>query len=117
MTPAAKSVFFFGIYMVIEGFILMLIPNVLLGILGITETQEIWINIVGFALIVLGYYYMQLGKNNVIAFFKWSYPVRIFQIVFFIGLVVLKSAPVILIGVAAVETASGIWTWLALRQE
>ena len=78
--------------------------NVLLEVLGVAAAQEIWIHILGFAVIVLGYYYIQLGKNNVVAFFKWSYPVRIAQILFFAGLVVLKGAPVILIGVAAVET-------------
>ena len=49
MTPAAKSVYYFGFYLYLVGATLIFIPNFLLKTMGIPETNEVWIRVVGFA--------------------------------------------------------------------
>lgn len=115
MTYPAKTVFIFGIYMIVEGIILMFIPNTLLSLVNLPTTQEIWIRFVGLAFLVLGYYYLKSAQNNLIIFFKWTAQVRIFQFLVVWGLVLFQKAPLIFLAFAAVELGFGIWTYLALK--
>jgi len=114
MTKAAKTVFYFGLYMILEGSILLIVPNILLSLVGLPQTQEVWIRIVGMALIVLGYYYIKSALKNFEDFFYWTIPTRIMQFIVlttfvFLGLV----GPVILL-FGAIELISGLWTWRSL---
>jgi hypothetical protein len=47
MDAAAKSVCYFGFYLYGVALTLIFFPNVLLRVLGIPETSEVWIHIVG----------------------------------------------------------------------
>ena len=59
MTRAERSSFFFGIYVTSGGVVLVLIPNVLLFIFSIPTTSEIWIRVLGAALVPVGLYYIE----------------------------------------------------------
>jgi hypothetical protein len=54
MGPAAMSFFVFGVYMTVLGIALMLAPNPLLGLVGIAETTDVWVRVVGVLVIVIG---------------------------------------------------------------
>jgi hypothetical protein len=54
-TAAAKSVFYFGIYLYVVAITLVFIPNVLLKTLLIPETNEVWIRVIGVLVFCIGF--------------------------------------------------------------
>ena len=103
------------IYVLLAGLQLLFIPNVLLGIVGLEPTTEIWIRIMGMLVLVLSiyYYYMaKYGNDKVV----WATVLG--RLIFCGGLVVfvlLGLAKPALIGFAIVETGLAIWTWRELK--
>jgi hypothetical protein len=115
MSKAAKSVFVFGIYLIINGLGFLLMPNTMLGSLGIPSTSEPWINIVGMLLLMLAYYYILSARHELTLLFRWSVYARSSVIVFFIAFVLLGLAPPILIIFGVIDLLAAIWTALALK--
>jgi hypothetical protein len=70
MSPAARTVQLFGIYILSVGVILVMIPNVLLGVFGIPATDEPWIRILGLVLLALAGYYLVAARSEHTAFFQ-----------------------------------------------
>ncbi len=116
MTSAAKSIYYFGIYLYITGITLIFMPNLFLGTLGMPETNEVWIRVVGIVAFVLGFYYHQSGLKNNIDFFKLTIPARIFVLLAFIALVILKLAAPMLVGIGVIDGLGALWTWSALKK-
>jgi hypothetical protein len=117
MTKAAISVLVFGLYMLVQGALLLVIPNVLLSILQLQPTNEIWVRATGYALMALGFYYTQAARHNVRAFFYWTIPVRITQFLVFLSFVLLGLVGPIILLTAGIELLAGLWTWGALRSQ
>jgi hypothetical protein len=115
MSNSARSVFVFGLYLVVLGIILLVVPNFLLGMFFLPSTTEVWIRVVGMLLLFLGFYYTQAARKEMTDFFQWTVYVRPTVILFFTTFVLLgfASAPLILFGV--VDLLGAIWTGLALR--
>ena len=63
-----KSIFFFGIYVALLGILLVFVPNALLGVVEIPPTDEIWIRLAGMLLLILGFFYVQTGRHNMVPF-------------------------------------------------
>ncbi len=78
MSRAAKSVFFFGIYVLSLGVVLIIAPNVLLKLFGVPETSEVWIRVVGVVVLIIGYYYVRIATNEegMTKFFRWTIYTR-----------------------------------------
>ena len=117
MSKAALSVFVFGIYLILLGIILMVIPNVLLTIFGIPTTTEVWVRVVGMLVLLLGYYYTRASRNEkeMISFFRWTVHARSSVIIFFIIFVALGFVTPLLILFGVVDLVAAIWTWKALH--
>lgn len=115
MSKTAQSVFLFGIYMLGEGLVLLLFPNVLLQLVQLPTTSEVWIRLVGVALLALGYYYVRAGRANLTAFFPWTVQVRFAQFAVIVGLVVFGIGQPVILVFAGVEAASGLWTLSTLK--
>ena len=115
MSNSARSVFVFGLYLVVLGIILLVAPNFLLGMFFLPSTNEVWIRVVGMLLLFLGFYYYQAARKEMTDFFQWTVYVRPTVIVFFAIFVLLgfASPPLVLFGV--VDLLGAIWTGLALR--
>jgi hypothetical protein len=116
MSPAARSIEVFGIYLVLLGATLLLAPNLLLGAFGIAPTGEVWIRIVGMLAGFLGVYYLRAARAGLTAFYGWTVPVRLSVPVFFAGFVALGMAPAMLLLFGAIDAAGALWTWTALRR-
>lgn len=116
MTRAATSVLVFGAYMMVQGAILMLAPSVLLGLFGL-PLNDAWPRVVGWALLALGFYYVQNARANFRPFFTWTVRVRTLQFMFFAVLVLTGLMPVAILLISGLELLSGVWTWLELRHE
>ena len=117
MTASAHSVFVFGLYLIVQGSILVFGPNILLELVGIQPSTEVWVRITGFAVFVLGYYYIGNARAGLQSFFKLTVHIRIVQFFFFLVLVLLEMAEAMLLAFAAVELLSGLWTLLCLKRE
>lgn len=117
MGKSALSVFAFSIYMFILGLILVVIPNVLLRLFSVPETNEVWIRVVGMLVLILGFYYCHAARNDLRIFFGWTAVARISVLLFFIAFVLANLAPPVLILFGVIDFVAAVWTLLALRSE
>jgi len=69
MSRAAKSIFTWGILMVLLGTCYLIAPNTFLPIFGLPPTTEVWIRAFALLLALLGGYYLTCAWNNDITFF------------------------------------------------
>ncbi len=116
MTPAARSVCYFGFYLYATGLTLMIVPNLFLTTFRVPETNEVWIRVVGLLAFCLGFYYHRTGVQNNTSFFKLTVPARVFAFVGFTAFVILKFAPPVLAVFGAVDLLCAAWTWYALKK-
>lgn len=117
MSAAGLSVFVFGIYLIVNGLGFTFIPNTLLGLFGMAATTEPWIRVLGWVLVILGYYYTQTGRNNIYQFFIWTVYARFSVMVMFLLFYLLGWAPATLLIFGAIDLLGAIWTFLALRSK
>ena len=115
MSHDAKSVFVFGIYVLAAGLTLMLAPNLVLALAGLTATNEVWIRVMGMIVAFLGYYYLQAARLELTPFFHWTVHTRPLPVVVFIVFVALGLAKPIIILFGIGDLLGAIWTGLALR--
>ncbi len=94
--------------------ILLLLPNVLLGIFGIPNTNEVWIRILGGVLMALGYLYVEGGRAPAEWFMRASVLARIGVAAVLFGLVLLSEAPRVIALFGTVDLAAAAWTAYAL---
>ena len=115
MSKSARSVFVYGLYLAVVGIVLVVAPNLLLGMFFLPSTTEVWLRVVGMLLLFLAFYYIQAVRKGMTDFFQWTVYLRSTVIVFFIIFVLLglASPPLILFGV--VDLLGAIWTGLAQR--
>jgi len=117
MSRAAKSLFVFGIYLCGLGLILLLAPNLLLQLLGLPPTNEVWIRINGMFVLCFSFYYIQSARNELTNFIRWTVWGRAAVIFYFAAFVLLVSAPKALLFFGLIDLLSAIWTWLALKKD
>ena len=82
MSRSAVSVFVFGIYLLLLGAVLVIVPNVLLTVFFVPPTNEVWIRVVGMLILFLGVYYVLAAHAELRQFFPWTVYVRSSVIVF-----------------------------------
>ena len=115
MTKAALSVFAFSVYLFVLGLVLLVVPNVLLGLFRFPETHEVWVRVVGMLVVILGYYYSTAARHELTPFLRATVFARFSVLVFFTAFVVIGLAPPVLILFGIIDAAGAIWTGLALR--
>jgi hypothetical protein len=114
MSPAARTVRFFGGYLLAVALVLVLVPNLLLGVLGIPTTSEPWLHVLGVVVGVLGVYYLVAAQHEFTAFIRATVPGRLVAGAGIIVLVALWGYwPAVVFGV--VDIAAAGWTASALR--
>ena len=110
MSPAAKSLLVFGIYLCGLGLVLLLVPNLLLQVFGVPPTNEVWIRIIGMLVLCLSFYYVQVARYGLTMFIRWTIPARIAVIIYFAAFVLLVSAPKALLLFGVIDLLGAIWT-------
>jgi len=115
MSTSAKSMLVYGIYYLGAGAILLIIPNVFLGMLGLPHTNEVWIRVIGMLLFLLSLYYILGARNELRVFFKWTVYTRGSVSLFFVAFVLLGFVKPVLILLGVIDLAGAIWTALALK--
>ena len=116
MSSAARSVYVFGIYLLIVGGLLLGAPNTLLTVLGLPTTTEPWIHIAGIPVMALGMLFASSARAENRWFFRASVWVRVFAFISFVMLAVFQIAPAVVVGFGAVDALGALWTRLSLRE-
>ena len=109
------SVRVFGIYLMLLGPVVIVVPNTVLTLFGIPSTSEVWLRVVGLLAAILGYYYVQAARHDLVPFYRASVPARVVAFLGFVAFVLLGlvKPSLILFGVA--DLSGAVWTCLALR--
>jgi hypothetical protein len=114
MSPAAFSVFVFGIYLAFVGAGFLLIPNKILPLLKFPKTKEHWIRVLGVVVGVLAFYYIIAAQNELLVFFWATIVARFAVLIGFSLLVALKKAPPMLIVFGFIDALGAVWTYLQM---
>lgn len=117
MSNSARSIFIFGLYLLVLGIILLLTPNILLRMFFFSPTDEVWIRVVGMLVLFLSFYYTQAARKELTDFFRWTIYVRFSVVVFFTAFVMVGLAKPALIIFGVVDVVGAFWTLTALRSE
>ena len=116
MTNAAKSVYYFGFYLLALGLALVFAPNMLLSMFGFESTSEVWIRVLGAVVFNLGLYYVFTAPTNNETFFKVTVYTRLLILVWFTLFVALGWAKPALLMFGGVDVLGAAWTWSALKK-
>jgi len=115
MSPAAFTIRAFGFYLIVLGVGLFAVPNLLLGLFLMPQTQEVWIRVVGLLVFNIGIYYIYAAKCEATEFFRASVFTRALVLVAFAAFAVLGLAKPMLVGFGAVDFLGALWTWRKLK--
>jgi hypothetical protein len=116
MTPAARSVRVFAVYLGLLAVPLLLAPNLLLRAFLLPPTSEVWIRVVGMLVALLAVYYWTAAAAELTPFFRASVLCRATVPLFF-GIFVAAgwaAWPLLLFG--APDALGAAWTWRALSR-
>lgn len=113
--PAVRTLLPFGIYVILVGATFVTVPNVALGALGLPQTEEPWIHLLGYVALVLGVYYVVAAKSGAAAIARASVPVRCASAVVFLAVAAMWEYWAIAL-FALPDAAAAGWTWSALRR-
>ena len=117
LPASALSVLVFGVYLALIGLLLALIPNLLLGLIGVPPTGEVWIRLAGMLILFMGFFYAQAGRHDLIPFLRWTLVTRSVAAVFVTGFVLGGLIGPIILLFWLGDLAGAVWTGLALRRE
>lgn len=117
MSRAARSVCWFGVYIAILGAVLVFAPNVLLSIVRVPETREVWIRVLGVVVFDLGVLYWYAGRAEARPLFRATVATRTLVLVAFVVFVAIGMVAPILILFGAVDFGGGLWTAWAIRAD
>ena len=117
MTPAARSIYVFGIYLIIVGGVLIGSPNTLLALLQLPPTTEPWAHILGVPVMGLGMYHVVSARAELTPFFRASVWIRGFVLGSFVVMAAMRIIPLIIVGFGIADAAFALWTRFALREQ
>jgi hypothetical protein len=117
MSSSAFSAKVFAVYLFLAGLTLVTVPNLLLSLLQIPSTPDVWIRVVGLVAFMIGVYAWVAASHEFKPFLVASVYTRFIVFVAFttFALTGLGSPMIILFGLA--DLAGGIWTYSALRAD
>lgn len=116
MTMAARSVYAFGVYLLVLGGALVGSPNTLLAVFRLPATTEPWIHVLGVTVLAIGMLDVASARAEQTAFFRATVWVRVFVFASFIALTLAQIAPPVLVAFGIIDMAGAIWTFAALRK-
>ena len=120
MDIAALTMLVFGMVIVGSGLTGLLAPQLLLTVLGITDTGSatlLFLMATSQASLAMGLYYILASVNGTRVFFQWSVPLRIINFMVFAAMIPLGIAPMQWLLVAGLELAGASATAIALASK
>lgn len=120
MDVATLTMLVFGMVIVGSGLAGLLAPDVLLNVMGITDTgsaTQIFLMATSQASLAMGLYYILASVNETRIFFQWSVPLRIINFMVFAAMIPLGVAPTQWWLVAGLELAGALATAIGLASK
>jgi hypothetical protein len=114
VTPPARSLFAFGLYVIIAGLGLALAPGLVLELLGFPPPGDGWVRVVGIIAVFVGMYHVIAARHELMPYIRATVPARVMFALALGVLVISKVMPPSLLLFAAVDLAGAIWTGVAL---
>jgi hypothetical protein len=115
MSPAARSMAVFGIYLALAGLTFTFAPNAVLPLLGFAPANEIWIRFAGLLTGILALYFLYSARHEDRHFFRVSVYGRLIFLSGMLLFVLLGWGSAVLIVFGLVDLAGAAWTWTSLR--
>jgi len=117
MTKSAKSLYYFGFYVLLIGLVLCIVPDKFVSLLKLAEIPDAWARVIGLLAIIIGSYDILSGQNNIKPLIKASIYLRI---LFFIGILVLfisgqMTKEILPLGI--IDLFGAVWTAFSLKSE
>jgi hypothetical protein len=109
-------VFAFSIYLLAGGACALLFPGLLLDLIQQPRGIAPWLRALGVALCVLGLFYYQGARHELVPFFRATVVGRAFVFLSLLAVVVWTEAPLALALVGTIDGLGAVWTGLALRR-
>lgn len=117
MSKSGRSLYLFGIYTLLNGIGLILVPNQMLSLFNVPTTEEIWVRVVGMLIILLGLYYTMAGQADNSHFIQLSVYGRLGVFSFWLVVVILNLVPPVLLFVGFIDFLGAVWTQQLLRSD
>lgn len=114
-TPAERSVQAFGIYLLLAGAALLLVPALLLAPVGLPVPADVWIRMVGLLALCLGAGDLLAVKSGFVAWYAFTVWRRVLAGLAMLGFIALGLAPLALGLFAGIDLLAAGWTAWALR--
>ncbi len=117
MSKTARSIVAYGIYLLAQGTVLLLIPNVALGLFGLEPAVGIWVRVTGMTVFFFGIYYLVAARTEWRAFFLTTIATRLAVPVIFAAFIAAGLAPINLLLFTPADILFTAWTIWALRMD
>ncbi len=114
---ASQTVKYFSYYLFALAAVLLFVPNLMLSVFKIPETNEVWIRVVGVLVVCIGVYYHEMSRLNSESFLRLTVWVRLWVFIAFIVLWAAGIGPVQLILFGIVDALAAFWTWKYLKHQ
>jgi hypothetical protein len=117
MYRSARSVLVYGIYLCLLGLVFVAVPGTLLGLLRLPGATDVWVRMLGIALVAVSFLYIQAARQELLPFFEWSVVHRMAMPLGVALFVWLGWARLPLLVFGVVDAASAVWTRLMLPRD
>lgn len=117
MRPAARSLFVFGIYVLVTGVAFIVAPDAIKSLLGLPPATAGWLRIIGLLALVIGAYDVVASRAECRPYIAASVYVRFGFATGVALLVVTHEMPLTLLALGAIDVAGALWTMAALRSK
>ena len=117
MSAAARSLFVFGVYAIVAGLSLALLPHVVLGLMQFPPAGDGWVRVVGVLAICIGAYHVLAARHELLPYIRASVPMRIAFALGTVGLVAAGAMPMSLLLFGAIDALGAGWTAITLRSQ
>jgi hypothetical protein len=115
MSKPAKSIFYFGFYMILEVVLMGWSPPFLMKLAGIDPAAAVWLRMIAGIIAGLTIYYFRISLRQI----KALYPIPVYErtTVFVAALLLylLSHAPFAVLAVGIVDLLGAIWTFWAIK--
>ena len=73
LSKPAQSVVIYGWYVILFlALPFLLVPGLILPLVGMAAPTDVWVHVLGMSLIFFGFYYIQMGRHELMDFFRWT---------------------------------------------
>jgi hypothetical protein len=117
MSAAAKSIVGYGIWLVGQGLVLLLVPNIALRLFGLPEALDVWVRVTGMTVTFFGVYYFVAARHEWRPFFVTTLFTRLAVPVVFAIFAATSLASWNILLFTPADILFTAWTWWALRAD